>query len=113
VAPSSGLNLTHFGFPQQASSLLVRNGLVIEVCEHVHAALQLESQYWVPSFVRAGIPLSVALELQDIFENDAISRELDDELARRVVTAESPAGDEHDGDSMFDDFFDLTLDSDD
>ena len=105
--------MAHFGFPQQASNLLVRNGLTIEVCEHVHAALQLESQYWVPSFVRAGIPLSVALDLQDIFENDMISRELDDEFARRVVMTELLTEDEHDDDTTFDRFFDLTLDSDD
>ena len=112
VAPSSSLNLAHFGFLEQASSLLVHNGFAIEVCEHIHVALQLESQYWVPSFVRAGIHLSVALELQDIFKNNMILRELNDELACRVVTTESPVGDEHDGNTTSDDFFDLTLDSD-
>ena len=55
---------------------------------------------------------TVALELQDIFEDDVISQGLDDESACSVMTTESLAGDEHDDDIMFGNFFDLTLESD-
>jgi len=61
--------------------------------------------------VRAGVPLSIALDLQDIFENEAIYQEVNDELEHRA-TSESPAGDESDSDMTFDNFIDLTLDSD-
>ena len=111
VAECSELTMAHFRFPREASSLLEQNGCRIEVCEHVHAALQLESQYWVLAFVRAGVPLSIALDLQDIFENEAIYQEVNDELEHRA-TSESPAGDESDSDMTFDNFIDLTLDSD-
>jgi hypothetical protein len=48
------------------------NGFMVQICEDIHVALQQESQYWVPSFVHTGVPLDLALELQDIFENEAI-----------------------------------------
>jgi len=43
VAECSELTMAHFRFPHEASSLLEQNGCRIKVCEHVHAALQLES----------------------------------------------------------------------
>jgi len=46
--------------------------VTIQVCEDIRAALELESQYWVRTFVQAGISLGLALDLQDAFENDLI-----------------------------------------
>jgi len=51
VAECSKLTIAHFSFPHEASNLLVRNGCRIEACEHVYAALWLESQDWVPAFM--------------------------------------------------------------
>ena len=68
VAECSQLTLAHFRFPHDVVTLMERNALSIQQCEQVHAAIQLESQRWVPAFIYAGIPMNVALDLQDIFE---------------------------------------------
>jgi len=45
---------------------------MIQVCKDICMALELESQYWVRTFVQASISLGLALDLQDTFENDLI-----------------------------------------
>ena len=72
VVECSQLTLAHFKFPHDAVTLMERNALSIQQCEQVHAALQLESQHWVPAFRYAGIPMDLALDLQDIFESVAL-----------------------------------------
>ena len=108
LAECSQLTLVHFRFPHDVVTLMECNALSIQQCERVHAALQLESQHWVPSFIYAGIPMDVALELQDIFEAVAL-------LEDTGGSSESERGEASDPHDVFADnseveaFIDLTL----
>jgi len=85
-----------------------RNALSIQQCEQVHAALKLESQRWVPAFIYAGIPMDLALELQDIFERVALF-EGTSESSELERGSASDLRDAFADDSEVEGFIDLTL----
>ena len=79
--------------------------MMIQVCEDIRVALELESQYWVQTFVQEGVSLGLALELQDAFENDLIYGA--SEVSECSPTSEFQVG--HVDELISSEFVDLTL----